>query len=243
MVTRLSRAGLLSCAIYAAIAGALQLFGHLVVDDPKGSYALNQASVLPGLYLAIGTGLADATRDTPWLNNFFSYFLLSLALAYGVGWGVQALKAPGLRVALLWTTAGILLLVLVLLVIPVPRWAGAAPRRWSLCHLCPCRSVAACSKRGWTGLWQSLGASRSSAALTGPSCMRASASNTGTRSRHAYRLTWLSRLDEPASAAASPCTRSSRRSWLCGWERLPSAVAGCWSCPWPSLRWSRRKRA
>lgn len=113
-----SRAGLVSCAVYAAAAGVLQIAGRLFADDPKGSYVLNQLSVLPGLYAMAGTGLAEATLDIAWLNSIPAYFLVSLLVAYAVGWGLQRVAMLRRGALLAWTAAVALLLFAAFVLVP-----------------------------------------------------------------------------------------------------------------------------
>lgn len=113
-----SRVGLVSCAVYAVAAGALQLVGLAFMDDPKGLHVLGQVSVLPGLYAMAGTGLAQRTLDLGWLNSIPAYFFISLIVVYVLGWGMQRVITARRGAVLAWAAGGLVLLFVALFVVP-----------------------------------------------------------------------------------------------------------------------------
>lgn len=90
---KLNRAGLILCAIYAAI--SLPLFAladNVFADDVKGQVVFKELAVAPAMALLTYTHLiGPLLKACPWMNSFPVFFALNLAIAYLVGWGFSRL--------------------------------------------------------------------------------------------------------------------------------------------------------
>jgi hypothetical protein len=99
---KLNRGGLILCGIYAAISFALFMFAYFYFANEtsaqvlKGQVILLQLAGAPAMMLLTYTGLIDPLmRACPWMNNFFVFFTMSLAIMYLIGWGISSLGRIG----------------------------------------------------------------------------------------------------------------------------------------------------
>jgi len=82
---KLNQGGLILCVIYLAVSAPLMLLAYNA-SDFKGAYVLNQLALLPAGMLFSYLGAVDLVMEHSWLNNTPVFFLISLALCYGIGW-------------------------------------------------------------------------------------------------------------------------------------------------------------
>jgi len=88
--TWLSKAGLVLCGIYLAIAAPLLLLSY-ISTDAKAEFVFGQLACLPAVLLLTWTGAIDSMMRYPWLNNYPAAIVLSLVICYVIGVGLALL--------------------------------------------------------------------------------------------------------------------------------------------------------
>jgi hypothetical protein len=99
---KLNRGGLILSGIYAAVSLALFALAYFYFINEtsaqvlKGRVILLQLAGAPAMMLLTYTGLINPLmKACPWLNNFFAFFGMSLAIMYLIGWGFSNLGRIG----------------------------------------------------------------------------------------------------------------------------------------------------
>lgn len=83
---RLSRTGLILCAIYTLASVATWVYASTRTGDPKGTYVLMQLPVALAHAAAWKLGLLPLLEPLPDIVVWVLFFLPTLAVVYGAGW-------------------------------------------------------------------------------------------------------------------------------------------------------------
>ncbi|MBA2079279.1 hypothetical protein PCA_12285 [Rhodanobacter sp. PCA2] len=87
----MSKTGLTLCFLYLVIVGLCALASLGSSGDPKGEFVLLQLPLALQLAALDWLGLSRALSNLPWAGAYLLVGLSTLALLYGLGWGLGKL--------------------------------------------------------------------------------------------------------------------------------------------------------